>query len=1191
MPSPLLHTSNPLWFPAGAEAGFEGVPISNAIHYGHLAACSEYFLTVATGFNSGGSVALLDLAKPGRYEGETYHRTQCHSNSVTDLDWRNDILATSSLDKTVKLWRVQSHGNGVDNTSALVHVRTLDHKDRVVTVAWCPLDASLLATALYGKKVFLWNIENGKMHSVHLGSAGGHSLCWSSSGRLAVASRDKRLCIFDVERGEKRPVVSMICHRGSKPWKAAFLDDATLVTVGFGLEGSKEFAIWDLKNPSSALDRARCNQSSGSVIMNYYQGNRFLFLSGRGDNGIQVYKYESRSMSMVGQFQSPHPYRDICWMQQEYLDAKSREIGRCFRLFQPDTAVVLSTGSRRRNSLFSTNLYQQDFGGPFGLGKSHTRRKLSAPLIEPLSIRLQEGDNDDEEEEEEEVATVKERASNNIQASKFAGQNVVGALKRPRLASLSKKRDYDCGEYVNSAVVAMHLTNMHDKTFKNYPSQSTTYGVLSRREEGPLKPPPIPPKPKTKRMWNNWRVIPEAVQGRLNRMVEKKPAVLKVQENNADDCADKGRHSDDEIVFITPAFNCKRASMAVNSNAAEKPTQETDEEDGCATCSVSDLVAVFEAKAAQIAAVESASLCSESLSNAPVEEAPAMSVEAPVVTQATEAAVLKSEPSYPAFSLKHPLNGASQLIYQPKPVNRMYTSPSHQRWSISHPIGIQMSPALRYMQRSQRTSVHLSRSTLQTNNDAASGVVLRRPSLRIPISDSRERIQGETTESTLKSPLVRQQMEASPTRKEWRRGVCLGSAGDNVVANRQEPSNKRSDQQNKSSVSASTISAKPTKSYLYLPSRPVAPNNYGAKTDNPQKVLQQDEGSRPAGSCDQTSTLSPTAVQLSNFKLREQLFDFLEKDTTDASLSPTLEELINQDSKEGCTVKDESTEIGSMGELTLTSQNNEPLTSECDSIPEKLITEKWDMDESLRHLKPSKKECEIVEALAYPERTSIRLIPVVGPVNPSKLSLLDEFRLLKTQWSSMDTLKSDVHVETYKTNVGAIPSNTTSNMPEDTKYKSTITLGRSSTFSSPYSSSIEPRQYCHDQGVICSPRNQAPIQTSRRFYEGYAKYLRDLESTVRRCCGDRAPDTTQPNTPNAQGERGCECNSESETEKSAAYVQYAALPMPRKMKEGVPPQGRSSDELHSDCDETYVETMTDADSDALSSTYSVSTPK
>ncbi|KAL5105877.1 Pleckstrin homology domain-containing family A member 8 [Taenia crassiceps] len=1170
MPSPLLHTTNPLWFPAGVEAGFEGVPISNAIHYGHLAACSNCFLAVATGFNAGGSVALLDLAKPGRYQGDAYHRTQCHSNSVTDLEWRGDVLATSSLDKTVKLWQVQ----GQDKASTLVRIRTLDHKDRVVNVVWCPVETSLLATALYGKKVLVWNVENGKVQSTHLGSAGGHSVCWSSSGCLAVASRDKRLCIFDVGCGGKKPVVSMICHQGSKPWKAAFLDDATLVTVGFGLEGTKELAIWDLKNPSNALDRARCSQSSGSVIMNYYQGNRFLFLSGRGDNGIQVYKYENRSMSMVGQFQSPHPYRDICWLQQEYLDTKSQEIGRCFRLFQPDTTVVLSTGSRRRNNIFSTNFCQQDFGAPIGLGTGQTRRKLSAPLIEPLSVRLQEGDNDDEgEDEEEEFATIKGKALINTQASKFAGESVVGVSKKPRCMSLSKKPHLECDEYVNGAVISMYLTNIYDKANKNNSGLNSTYGILSRRENRPQKPPPIPPKPKAKRIWNNWKMIPEAVQDRLHRMVERKPVTLKMKENGTHDCTDKGRHSDDEILFITTAFNRKRASISAHSSATDKLIQETDDEGGYATCSVSDLVAVFEAKAAHIAAMESASLCSDSLSNAPVETASALPFVTPAVTQIADAIVVRNELDRPGFTLEHPLTRASHLTYQPKPLNRMYTSSTQQRWSISHPVGIQMSPALRYMQRSQRTSVNLPRSTLQSNGDAATSGVLRRPSLRIPVSDSRGHLQEDPTEATLKRPLIRQQMEVSPSRKEWRGGAYLNGDGS----------------------SADAVS-QPAKPHVSLSSRPTPPNNYEAKIDAPQRVSRQDEGSRLTGSCDRVRALSPSEIHLNNTKLREQLFDFLEKDATDASLSPTLEEPISHHSEVNNAVKDESNEIGSVGESTPASQTNEPLTSECDSIPEKLVTEKWDVNEELPRLRPSTEACKIVETQTYPERTSIRLIPVIAPVNPSKLSLLDEFRLLKTQWSSMDTLKPDIHVKTHETPVGALLPNAISHASEDTKYKSSITLGRSATFNPSYSSFIEPRRYRQEQGVMRSPsmnrhpRSQAPNQTSCTFYEGYAKYLRDLESTVRRCCGDCASDVTQPDSPNAQESRGCECSSESETEKSQTCVQYVALPRPRKVKEKDPTEAEFPDEPRSDCDETCVGTMTDADSDALSSTYSARTP-
>lgn len=63
MPSSLLYSPSPLWFPAGVDFSFEGIPISNAVHSGHLAACSENYLALVTGVSGGGSVALIDLSK------------------------------------------------------------------------------------------------------------------------------------------------------------------------------------------------------------------------------------------------------------------------------------------------------------------------------------------------------------------------------------------------------------------------------------------------------------------------------------------------------------------------------------------------------------------------------------------------------------------------------------------------------------------------------------------------------------------------------------------------------------------------------------------------------------------------------------------------------------------------------------------------------------------------------------------------------------------------------------------------------------------------------------------------------------------------------------------------------------------------------------------------------------------------
>ena len=201
-------------------------------------------------------------------------------------------------------------------------------------------------------------------------------------------------------------------------------------------------------------------------------------------------------------------------MPQEYLDTKSHEIGRCYRLFQPDMAVVLSNGSRRRNNPITTNPYQHDFSGVFGLPKSQGSRKLSVPLIEPLSVRLQEIDKD--EEDDDGTITV-EPNFDAIGLSKHTQESVICRRNPP------DKKDFGSGEYINSAIITMQRRGLCARELnKVLPPFNTTQCSLSRKDVKDQQPPPLPPKPKNGRSWTNWRMLPGAVQSRLNRKVERR---------------------------------------------------------------------------------------------------------------------------------------------------------------------------------------------------------------------------------------------------------------------------------------------------------------------------------------------------------------------------------------------------------------------------------------------------------------------------------------------------------------------------------------------------------------------------------------------------------------------------------------------------------------------------------------------
>ncbi|VUZ39791.1 unnamed protein product, partial [Hymenolepis diminuta] len=118
---------------------------------------------------------------------------------------------------------------------------------------------------------------------------------------------------------------------------------------------------------------------------------------------------------------------------------------------------------------------------------------------------------------------------------------------------------------MNGAMVAMH----HSNCSRELVCVRTTSNNKSRGDDGLKKPPPIPPKPKTKRVFNGWKIIPDTVQEKLSRMTEKKPlnfscdlekprkeekphSFVKISEGCLDDF-EKATNSDDEIFIVTTA--------------------------------------------------------------------------------------------------------------------------------------------------------------------------------------------------------------------------------------------------------------------------------------------------------------------------------------------------------------------------------------------------------------------------------------------------------------------------------------------------------------------------------------------------------------------------------------------------------------------------------------------------------------
>ena len=72
--------------------------------------------------HAGGTVGLLPVGKPGKYDAST-RTVAAHGSGVTDLafsPFRDDLLATASEESAVKLWTIPAEGKTLTEATAVL---------------------------------------------------------------------------------------------------------------------------------------------------------------------------------------------------------------------------------------------------------------------------------------------------------------------------------------------------------------------------------------------------------------------------------------------------------------------------------------------------------------------------------------------------------------------------------------------------------------------------------------------------------------------------------------------------------------------------------------------------------------------------------------------------------------------------------------------------------------------------------------------------------------------------------------------------------------------------------------------------------------------------------------------------------------------------------------------------------------
>lgn len=157
-----------------------------------------------------------------------------------------------------------------------------------------------MATSSIDKTVRVWDVENQKAAFCWTGGENNPScLKWSPSGNLLSLNEKKgKLTIIDI-RANTEGGLSTISHPGPKAQNNCWVNENTLVSIGFDKEAKRKYCVWDTRNFSEPLVRE--DLGSGNSVQRLYfdHEHNLLFSTGRGSMEISLWKYDTSYEKLI----------------------------------------------------------------------------------------------------------------------------------------------------------------------------------------------------------------------------------------------------------------------------------------------------------------------------------------------------------------------------------------------------------------------------------------------------------------------------------------------------------------------------------------------------------------------------------------------------------------------------------------------------------------------------------------------------------------------------------------------------------------------------------------------------------------------------------------------------------------------------------------------------------------------------
>ncbi|CAI4047163.1 hypothetical protein SKDZ_12G4530 [Saccharomyces kudriavzevii ZP591] len=353
---------------AKKELQYEKLKVTNNAWDSNLLKTNGKFIAVNWNASGGGAFAVIPIEEVGKAPDQV-PLFRGHTAQVLDTDFDpfdDHRIASGSDDSKIGIWNIPENykfHDHADEDGEPIDIKPVKfltgHARKVGHILYHPVAKNVLASSSGDNTVKLWNVETGKDMITLKHPNMVTSMSFSYDGNhLATVARDKKLRVWNIR--DERIVSEGPAHTGAKNQRVVWLGNSDrLATTGFSKLSDRQIGIWDAFN----LEKGdlggfyTVDQSSGILMPFYDEGNRILYLVGKGDGNIRYYEFQNDELFELSEFQSTEAQRGFAVAPKRTVNVKENEVLKGFKTVVDQRVEPVSFFVPRRAEEFQEDIY------------------------------------------------------------------------------------------------------------------------------------------------------------------------------------------------------------------------------------------------------------------------------------------------------------------------------------------------------------------------------------------------------------------------------------------------------------------------------------------------------------------------------------------------------------------------------------------------------------------------------------------------------------------------------------------------------------------------------------------------------------------------------------------------------------------------------------------------------------------